>query len=64
MPAMTTTTTTTTTTTLSVTEALQSRLSIRDFLPKPVPLAVIRRVLATASRAPSGGNLQPCTSTW
>ena len=47
------------TTTVSVTEALQSRLSIRDFLPTPVPQDVIRRVLATASRAPSGGNLQP-----
>ena len=43
----------------TVTEALDTRLSIRDFLPTPVPLAVIRRVLATASRSPSGGNLQP-----
>lgn len=43
----------------TVTEALETRLSIRDFLPTPVPGAVIRRVLATASRAPSGGNLQP-----
>ncbi len=45
--------------TVTVTEALQSRLSIRDFLPTPVPLDVMRRVLATAARAPSGGNLQP-----
>jgi nitroreductase len=45
--------------TLSVTEALTTRLSVRDFLPTPVPAEVIRRVLATASRAPSGGNVQP-----
>jgi nitroreductase len=43
----------------TVTEALETRLSVRDFLPTPVPGEVIRRVLATASRAPSGGNLQP-----
>jgi nitroreductase len=45
--------------TLSVTEALNTRLSVRDFLPTPVPAEVIRRVLATASRSPSGGNVQP-----
>jgi len=44
---------------MNVTEALTSRLSVRDFLPTPVPAEVIRRVLATASRAPSGGNVQP-----
>jgi nitroreductase len=44
---------------MNVTEALKSRLSVRDFLPTPVPADVIRRVLATASRAPSGGNVQP-----
>ncbi|NRF70389.1 nitroreductase [Aquincola sp. S2] len=44
---------------MSVAEALATRLSIRDFLPEPVPPALIRRVLAAASRAPSGGNLQP-----
>ena len=43
----------------TVTEALETRLSVRDFLPTPVPLATIRQVLATASRAPSGGNVQP-----
>lgn len=43
----------------SVTEALETRLSVRDFLPTPVPGEVIRRVLATASRSPSGGNVQP-----
>lgn len=44
---------------MKVSEALASRVSIRDFLPDPVPVATIRRVLEAASRAPSGGNLQP-----
>jgi nitroreductase len=43
----------------TVTDALTSRLSVRDFLPTPVPAEVIRQVLATAARSPSGGNLQP-----
>jgi nitroreductase len=44
---------------MSVTEAVNSRSSVRDFLPEPVPTGVLERVLTTASRAPSGGNLQP-----
>jgi nitroreductase len=44
---------------MHVAEAIASRRSIRDFLATPVPPDVIRRVLAGASRAPSGGNLQP-----
>ena len=44
---------------MNVTDALNSRLSVRDFLPTPVPADVIRQVLATAARAPSGGNVQP-----
>ena len=44
---------------MSVTDALNSRLSVRDFLPEPVSAEQIRRVLATASRSPSGGNVQP-----
>ena len=47
------------TTAQTVTEALNSRLSVRDFLPTPVPGELIRQLLATASRAPSGGNVQP-----
>ena len=43
----------------TVTDALNTRLSVRDFLPTPVPAEVIRRVLTTASRSPSGGNTQP-----
>ena len=46
-------------TAMSVTDALNSRLSVRDFLPEPVSAEQIRRVLATASRSPSGGNVQP-----
>ncbi|HVR91513.1 MAG TPA: nitroreductase [Novosphingobium sp.] len=45
--------------TLSVTEAVTSRRSVREFLDKPVDSAVLRRVLETAQRAPSGGNTQP-----
>lgn len=44
---------------MKVSEALDSRRSVRDFLPTPVPAGVIRRVLVAASRSPSGGNLQP-----
>jgi nitroreductase len=34
-------------------------MSCRAFLPDPVPEALLRQILAGASRAPSGGNLQP-----
>ena len=44
---------------MTVYEALASRRSVRDFLPTPVPGALIREVLAKAARAPSGGNVQP-----
>lgn len=44
---------------MNVSDAIASRRSVRDFLPTPVSGEVIRRVLAAASRAPSGGNLQP-----
>jgi nitroreductase len=44
---------------MQVSEAVQSRLSVRAFLPDAVPPEAIRRVLARAARAPSGGNLQP-----
>ncbi len=39
--------------------AITSRRSIRRFLPKEVPRAVIERVLAAAVRAPSAHNRQP-----
>ncbi len=44
---------------MNVTEAVQSRRSIRAFLNKPVDPAVLRRVLEKAQNAPSGGNTQP-----
>ena len=44
---------------MNVSEAVKSRISVRAFRPDPVPGAVIREILETAHRAPSGGNLQP-----
>lgn len=40
-------------------EAIDTRMSCRAFLPTPVPEATVRQILETAKRAPSGGNLQP-----
>jgi nitroreductase len=45
---------------VDVYEAVHSRRSVRGFLGRPVPAAVLTRVLRAALRAPSGGNLQPC----
>jgi nitroreductase len=39
--------------------ALESRRSIRAFLPDPVPRETIEAILRAASRAPSGTNVQP-----
>ena len=44
---------------MNVTEAVQRRISVRAFKPDPVPAALVREILETAARAPSGGNLQP-----
>ena len=44
---------------MKVSEALGTRMSCRAFLPDPVPEALLRQILTAASRAPSGGNLQP-----
>ncbi len=44
---------------MNVTEAVRSRSSIRGFLDKAVDVDTLRRLLETASRAPSGGNVQP-----
>ena len=43
----------------SVTDALNSRITVRQFLDKPVPKDVLNKVLTMALRSPSGGNLQP-----
>jgi nitroreductase len=39
--------------------AIATRRSVRAFLPTPVPRATVERILAVASRAPSGTNTQP-----
>jgi nitroreductase len=44
---------------LTVTAALKRRISIRKFLPTPVPESVVRELLDAARWSPSGGNLQP-----
>ena len=40
-------------------EAINTRRSIREFLPDPVPDGDIDRILDAASHAPSSGNRQP-----
>lgn len=44
---------------MDVTTAAHKRLSVRQFTSDPVPDEVLRGILEDASRAPSGGNLQP-----
>ncbi|MEZ5237248.1 MAG: nitroreductase [Acidimicrobiales bacterium] len=44
---------------MDVFEAVDSRISVRAFLDTPVPATTVREILQAASRAPSGGNLQP-----
>jgi nitroreductase len=44
---------------MDVFEAVDSRLSCRAFLDKPVDLGVVRDLIERAARAASGGNLQP-----
>lgn len=44
---------------MNVSEAVNSRRSVRAFLDQPVDLALVRAILERAARAPSGGNLQP-----
>lgn len=44
---------------MKVSDALDSRITCRAFLPDPVPEQVVREILEGAARAPSGGNLQP-----
>ena len=45
--------------TMTVSEAVDRRISIRAFRSEPVSRAVVREILEAAARAPSGGNLQP-----
>jgi len=44
---------------MKVSEAVERRMSVRTFLPDPVPREVMERTLRRAARAPSGGNVQP-----
>jgi nitroreductase len=44
---------------MDVTQAVNTRSSIRAFLPDPVADEALQSLLTDASRAPSGGNLQP-----
>jgi nitroreductase len=44
---------------MKVSDALDSRITCRAFLDRPVPEATVRAILDGARRAPSGGNLQP-----
>lgn len=43
----------------AVDRAIESRQSMREFLPTPVPRATLTHLLELASRAPSGTNTQP-----
>jgi nitroreductase len=44
---------------MTVTEAVMTRHSVRAFLDAPVPVGLIEQILTKASRAASGGNVQP-----
>ena len=44
---------------MDVFEAVDSRISCRRFLDKPVAPDIVRELIARAARAASGGNLQP-----
>jgi len=44
---------------MTVSEAIETRITTRAFTDTPVSGEVLRKILDTARRAPSGGNLQP-----
>lgn len=44
---------------MHVDDAIQSRKSVRRFLPDPVSRETVARILEVAARAPSGSNIQP-----
>ena len=44
---------------MKISEVIERRISVRAFMPDPVPGSVVRDILRAASRSPSGGNLQP-----
>ncbi|HDY81417.1 MAG: nitroreductase [Gammaproteobacteria bacterium] len=47
---------------MELVEALQSRKSVRRFLPTAVPLDTVKAILELAGTAPSGNNIQPWRS--
>jgi len=47
---------------MDIYSAVESRRAVRAFSDQPVSTDVLKRVLGAASRAPSGGNLQPWNS--
>lgn len=44
---------------MHVSDAVKRRMSVRAFRPDPVPANLVRELLETSARAPSGGNVQP-----
>ena len=44
---------------METTDAIDQRFTVREFLDTPVEAETIRELLELASRAPSGGNVQP-----
>ena len=44
---------------MQITQAVATRRSVRQFIDRPVDLAILERVLDKARNAPSGGNVQP-----
>lgn len=48
-----------TSTSETVSEALKTRITVRQFLDTPVPDEMLKDLLTKALRSPSGGNLQP-----
>ena len=44
---------------LTVTQAVNRRMSVRAFRPEPVPASTVVDILEVARRTPSGGNVQP-----
>lgn len=44
---------------MKVSDAINTRMSVRAFTNKPVPIQTVKSVLEKAARSPSGGNVQP-----
>lgn len=44
---------------MDVIDAVNRRMSVRQFTDRPVPDEVLRALIVDAARAPSGGNVQP-----